>query len=145
MTYWTLGQAAKETGKSKSQIHKAIAEQRLSYAEKSAGGYKLDPAEVFRVFPPERSQEPEKERSRTDENAIENRLLEQKVKFLEEQLREAKSRADDIGREKERLLQIVERQTMLIEDHSKKSLAEAERKATEANKSFWARVVGTRA
>jgi len=49
-TYFTLGQAAKETGKSKSTISNAIKTGRLSCMEKTKEGYKIDPSELFRVF-----------------------------------------------------------------------------------------------
>ncbi len=50
--YLTLGQAAKKTGKSKATISKYIRSGKLSYVSKDSTGYKLDPAEVFRVFAP---------------------------------------------------------------------------------------------
>jgi hypothetical protein len=48
--YLTLGQAAKETGRSKSTIFKAIQNGTLSYMEKTSAGYKLDRDEVFYCF-----------------------------------------------------------------------------------------------
>lgn len=50
-TYLTLGQASKETGISKPTLSKALKSGRLSYVEKTSAGYKIDPAELFRVFP----------------------------------------------------------------------------------------------
>ena len=50
--YLTLGQAAKQTGKSKATISKYIKTGKLSYVSKGSSGYQLDPAEVFRVFTP---------------------------------------------------------------------------------------------
>ena len=47
----TLGQAAKHTGLSKSTISRAISSGKLSAASKDSGGYSIDPAELFRVFP----------------------------------------------------------------------------------------------
>ena len=49
--YLTLGQAAKEAGVAKSTISKALASGKLSYREKTSDGYKIDPAELFRVYP----------------------------------------------------------------------------------------------
>lgn len=49
--YLTLGQAAKEAGVAKSTISKALSSGKLSYREKNSDGYKIDPAELFRVFP----------------------------------------------------------------------------------------------
>lgn len=49
--HYTLGQAAKATGISKTTISKALKSGRLSYVEKSSAGYKIDPAELDRVWP----------------------------------------------------------------------------------------------
>jgi hypothetical protein len=49
--YFSLGQAAKEAGVAKSTISKALSSGKLSYREKNSDGYKIDPAELFRVYP----------------------------------------------------------------------------------------------
>ena len=49
----TLGQAAKECGRSKATLSKAIKSGRLSVAAKTSAGFEIDPAELFRVFPKE--------------------------------------------------------------------------------------------
>lgn len=48
---YTLGTAAKATGKSKTTIQRAIAKGRISAEKNSGGGYSIDPAELHRVFP----------------------------------------------------------------------------------------------
>ncbi len=48
---YTLGTAAKATGKSKTTIQRAIAKGQISTEKKSGGGYSIDPAELHRVFP----------------------------------------------------------------------------------------------
>jgi len=49
--YLSLGQAAREAGVAKSTISKALSSGKLSYREKNPEGYKIDPAELFRVYP----------------------------------------------------------------------------------------------
>jgi hypothetical protein len=49
---YTLGEAAKATGKSKPGIAKAIAQGRISAAKDDSGQWKIDPAELHRVYPP---------------------------------------------------------------------------------------------
>ena len=49
--YLSLGQAAREAGVAKSTISKALSSGKLSYREKNSDGYKIDPAELFRVYP----------------------------------------------------------------------------------------------
>lgn len=63
-TYLSLSQAAKQTRKSKGTIYNALKSGKLSYVEKTSNGYKIDPAELFRVFNMnpnkiERSEQPE--------------------------------------------------------------------------------------
>jgi hypothetical protein len=48
----SLGQAAKEVGLDKSTLSRAIKRGKLSAQRTDRGGYEIDPAELFRVFPP---------------------------------------------------------------------------------------------
>jgi DNA-binding transcriptional regulator GbsR (MarR family) len=48
---YTLGQAAKVTGMSKSGISRAIQKGKLSAQRQENGSYLIDPAELHRVFP----------------------------------------------------------------------------------------------
>ncbi len=52
MTTLSLRQAAQEAGTSKSTILRAIQSGRLSATRTDDGGYSIDPAELFRVYPP---------------------------------------------------------------------------------------------
>ena len=47
----TLGQAAKQVGKSKPTLSEAIKKGRLSASKNEAGHFQIDPAELFRVYP----------------------------------------------------------------------------------------------
>ena len=49
---YTLGQAAKATGKAKSSISAAIKDGTISAKKNENGSYIIDPAELHRVFPP---------------------------------------------------------------------------------------------
>jgi hypothetical protein len=48
---YTLGAAARATGKSKATISRAIKAGRLSAARDGFGGYSIEPAELHRVYP----------------------------------------------------------------------------------------------
>jgi len=48
---FTLGQAAKEAGVSKTSLHRAIKSGRVSANRNDNGTLSIDPAELFRVFP----------------------------------------------------------------------------------------------
>jgi predicted site-specific integrase-resolvase len=48
---YTLGMAAKTTGKSKTTIQRAIAKGTISAHKEKNGRYSIDPSELHRVFP----------------------------------------------------------------------------------------------
>jgi len=52
MTYLTLGEAEKEVGVTKSTLSRAIKDGRLSANRNEHGHFQIDPAELFRVYPP---------------------------------------------------------------------------------------------
>ena len=49
---YSLSQAAKATGRSKATIHRAIQSHKISAERDEAGSWRIDPAELHRVFPP---------------------------------------------------------------------------------------------
>ena len=49
---YTLGEAAKATGKSKATISKAIKSGRISAKKDETGTFNIDPSELHRVYPP---------------------------------------------------------------------------------------------
>lgn len=53
LPYFTLGEAAKQAGLSKPTVSKAISSGRLSAEKQPDGSYRIQPAELFRVYPPE--------------------------------------------------------------------------------------------
>ena len=48
---YTLGDAAKAVGKSKTTLHRAIKSGRISATKLEDGSYAIDPSELHRVFP----------------------------------------------------------------------------------------------
>ena len=52
MTSLSLREAAEQAGTSKSTIWRAIRAGRLSATRTDDGGFAIDPAELFRAFPP---------------------------------------------------------------------------------------------
>jgi hypothetical protein len=96
---FSLGQAAKETGLDKSTISRAIKSGRLSaHRKEGGGGYEIDPAELFRVFPP-----PSKEQTPlslpTDASTdvqLENRELRIKLEAAEARIRDKDEEVHDL-------------------------------------------------
>jgi hypothetical protein len=124
--YLSLGQAARETGKSKSVISNALKSGRLSGVRNGKGEWEIDPAELFRVFSPQNGPENGKkndlERFSTPENALVELLKEQlqNAKERENQAREREQQAlerEREGREREvRLLALLESESAARRD-----------------------------
>lgn len=93
MVKLTLGQAAKEVTVSKATISKALKSGRLSYISKSAAGYEIDPAELFRVFPPKPHETVSSEHHETPV-ATGSEADRREIQLLREQLAEARADRD---------------------------------------------------
>jgi len=104
MATLTMGQAAKETGVSKATLSKALKNGRLSYVTKTTAGYEIDPAELFRVFPPKPSASVEGERSETHrEHLLLDDAHRREVQLLREQLDEVRVDRDAWREQAQRL------------------------------------------
>jgi hypothetical protein len=164
--YLTLGQAAREAGVAKSTISKALASGKLSYREKNPDGYKIDPAELFRVFPktskPRSDETFSNDRQRGDaggeplpysakfeiELARLKSLVEEKDRRISDleadraQLREDRHRlTENWQEERVRLLKLLEDQTCTV----KLLTDERNKLAAEVKRGFWQRVFGRKA
>ena len=99
---YTLSQAAKACGKNKATILYAIKKGRLSATRNEREEWQIDPAELSRVYP----QQAESVEPKPVEEALKVKMLEEKIKLLEQfvselkedkkaaQAREAAARAD---------------------------------------------------
>jgi excisionase family DNA binding protein len=101
---YSLSAAAKVTGKAKSTLHRAIKSGKISARRADGGSYRIDAAELARVFRLERrgtsrwdDPEPAAEPPR-DERAI----LAVKVAMLEAQLERERETVDDLRRRLDR-------------------------------------------
>ncbi len=102
MAKLTLGQAAKQVGKSKPTISKAIKDGKLS-GEKIDGVYQIEVSELLRVYDAvsekteEASASPAPQASAVSE--VEKRFLEEKVADLEARLTDMKDERDTAQKE----------------------------------------------
>jgi excisionase family DNA binding protein len=92
----TLGQAAKETGKSKTAIANAIREGRISATRLEGGQYQIDPAELFRVYHPiDRQADSTGVQTVTP---LETTGLQREAELLRELVEQIKDERDDLRR-----------------------------------------------
>jgi len=82
---YTLGQAAKATGKQKSTILEAIRNGRISAVKNDIGHYQIEPAELHRVYPPTPTTVAN-EHGETPPTTDRTELLEEKIRFLEREI-----------------------------------------------------------
>ena len=115
---FTIGTAAKETGKAKSTIFRYIKKGKLS-AEKTANGpYAIDAAELFRVFPrvepSNSSRNGEMERSATPKNTHETGVLEARLEAAEQRIADKDKTIDDLRRRLDQESEERRRLTMML-------------------------------
>ena len=122
---YTLGTAAKATGKSKTAIWRAISNGKISSSKDVNGQYQIEPAELHRVFPPVSCDETETVdleqgamTGGTDVNAqilaLELRILkderERERERLQNQIDDLRHRLDDEAAERRRLTMLLTHQ-----------------------------------
>lgn len=109
MTGFSLRQAATAAGTSKTSIVRAIQSGRLSAARTDTGGWAIEPAELFRAFPPKPA--PDRTGDGPEGQTVPAVLeLQARVRHLEEQLAEARKHCD---RWHETATKLAERPLML--------------------------------
>lgn len=95
---YTLGEASREVGKSKSTLSKAVKSGKISATKLDDGSFSIEPVELFRVFPRQQQDTVENERSRTPqetpENGVQVQLLEAELKHAREMIAELREDRD---------------------------------------------------
>ena len=97
MTY-TLGQAAKATGKSKPTISRAIKKGTISAVKDRMGQYSIDPAELHAVYPPLPSASNDTGKYVTSVTTSHIKVLQREIELLREILEkeeQATAKAED--------------------------------------------------
>jgi hypothetical protein len=85
---YTLGEAARASGKSKAAIAQAIASSRLSATKDDLGRWQIDPADLHRVYPSKHAHVNDSAPS------TETLLLREKITLLEELVTQIKGERD---------------------------------------------------
>lgn len=122
---FTLGTAAKHTGKSKPTISKAIKDGKLS-AKKVNGVYQIDPSELDRAFPRNTPSEAQSAPLSASSGSLDAALAQQRNEHLEATVGELRARLDEMKAERDQAMQDARedraRVVALLEDQRPKSL-----------------------
>jgi hypothetical protein len=117
---YTLGEAARATGKSKATISKAIKSGRVSARKDETGTFHIDPSELHRVYPPavssERQETPVNTPARTDIDGT-IRELQVRLEAAHERLSDKETVIADLKEDRDRWRQQA---TALIVDQRPK-------------------------
>jgi len=96
--FYTVGTAAKATGKSKPTITRAIKNGQISAIKEAAGSYKIDPAELHRVFQLVTLDSNANGDMTRNETPNSNGMLQGTVEVLRELVRQIEGERDDLRR-----------------------------------------------
>jgi uncharacterized coiled-coil protein SlyX len=98
--FYTLGTAAKATGKTKTAIAESVKKGRISATKDSFGRYQIDPAELHRVYPPAAEKDgngdPQQGQDKTQELTAKIMMLEVQVKAISELKDQIAAERDDL-------------------------------------------------
>lgn len=124
----TLGQAAKEVGKSKTALTNAIKSGRMSATKLDSGQYSIDPAELFRVYSPvDHKLDSQGARQLTPEvdanSPIEANLLRDLVEQIKSERDDLRRRLDEAESSRQRMESELTRLTLLITNQSEEPKA----------------------
>jgi hypothetical protein len=97
----TLGEASRQTGKSKAAITKAIKTGRLSAAKGDTGDWQIDPAELFRVYTPASEPENRLTAEVNPDFVVETAVLRRELELLRERLDDKNSVIADIKQDRD--------------------------------------------
>ena len=106
---YSLREAARAVGRGKPTILKAIKAGRLSAEKDALGQWRINPAELHRVYPPVPEPASEPVAGERQEPQPKTSAMQRQIKMLQETVA-------DLRGERDRLLQVIERQTLLLQD-----------------------------
>ena len=95
---YTLGQAAKATGRSKPTIQRAIKNGSISASKAIDGSYEIDPAELHRVFPPANDTGNAEQHLKQSDTPSDTNALQREVGVLRERLADKDGVIEDLRR-----------------------------------------------
>ena len=119
----TMRQAAEWAGVTRGTIHKAITSGRISASKSDTGVYRINPAELERVYPRRQPAGVSGDTLKSQGDTLELATLRREVELLREGHRASEVREVDLRIERDRLLGIVEHTTRLL-THQQKAVSQ---------------------
>jgi hypothetical protein len=104
---YTLGEAARATGKSKAAISQAIANNKISATKDANGRYQIDPAELYRLYPMQKTIPNEREHLLTHAQTAEIERLKATVEGLERLCQQIEGERDSLREQNTRLTALL--------------------------------------
>lgn len=123
MKPFTLKQAVEESKKAKTTILDAIRNGKLSATKDENGRYQIDPAELFRVYPPTSNRPNEKTTFDQKNERYDQAILELKIENLTQQLERERELNKDLSKRFESLENRMDN-LMLLLTHQKETKRE---------------------
>jgi len=132
--FYTLGTAAKATGKTKTAIAESIKKGRISATKDDFGRYQIDPSELHRVYPPlsevDRHEDQQDGRDKTQELTIKIKVLEAQIQAIAELKAQIAAERDDLRTDRDHWREEATQVRRILTDQSAKP-------AVEPAVSFW--------
>ena len=110
----TMRQAAEWAGVTRGTIHKAITSGRLSANKSDTGVYRINPAELERVYPRRQPVGVLEDTPERHSDTAELMALRREVELLRERQKASETRETDLRVERDRLLSLLEKTTLLL-------------------------------
>lgn len=135
--FYTLGTAAKATGKTKTAIAESIKKGRISAIKDDFGRYQIDPSELHRVYPPlseaDRQEDSQDGRDKTQELTTKIKVLEVQIQAIAELKAQITAERDDLRADRDHWREEATQVRRILTDQSAKP-------APEFAPSFWKRL-----
>jgi len=137
----SLLEAAEQCGMTKAGIKKAIQKGRVSAKKNALGEWEIDPAELFRVYPP-KSQGPTNQDIPVSDgthqvSANNNRVLEKENELLREQITLLKDQLEKAEGNHSKTMKLLEEQIVSI-----RQLTDQREQKPEQGRGLWQRLFG---
>ncbi len=135
--FYTLGTAAKATGKTKTAIAESVKKGRISATKDDFGRYQIDPSELHRVYPPlseiARQEDSQDGHDKTQELTTKIKMLEVQIQAIAELKAQIAAERDDLRADRDHWREEATQVRRILTDQSAKP-------AAESTLSFWKRL-----